>query len=278
MPQAVVIQPQSPNADKLGQPTLVKIISETIAANTSKIYQVGVSDHLFLYAATGATGALTFSFDDQNAQALLVGQVVSSPTIFRTLQIANTTGGAITYTVVVANGAIDFKGFVIGGTINVADAAAEASLVTIVANWVTQLANNVTELANWVLALGYLQNLSKISTGTMGTQIVVDTGASIVSAGATLYTVPVGKTLYIQSAWVNGSGDGSHSQSISLQIFTAGAAFVNNIISQYAFGAAASGNAISFPSPIAVPTGYTVRSVFSGGVAGQWAGFVGYII
>lgn len=118
MPESVVLKKPSVYENKLGQATLVKIDTYTIPANSNKIYQF-VGDNLFIYSSTGAVGALTFSFDDQAAQGLLTGQVISSPSNFKTVQISNTTGSPITYTVVIANGTIDFKGLVISATITV---------------------------------------------------------------------------------------------------------------------------------------------------------------
>jgi hypothetical protein len=253
--------PITPNQNKLGQATLVKVLTETLAANSSKIYQA-VGDHLFLYSSTGSAGQLTFSFDDQSAQGILTGQVVASNDKFSTVQIANITGAPITYTIIISNGAIDFKGFVVSNTVTVTDIAAEASLATIVGNW-------ITELANWVTALGYLLTLSNIVQGKQGTQVVSDSGASPVNATTLIHTVTALKNLYIQSAWVTADAQGANVGKTSIQIFTAGSAYVNEVIgiisnSVSGVGQSIGGVSISFPSPIVVPAGYLIKLVQNG--------------
>lgn len=109
--------------------SLVRILlNVVIAANQNIIYQVGKADHLFLKASTGNDGDLAFSFDDQAQQGLLIGQVVTASQagvpggFFRTVQILNTTNASITYTIVISNGVIDFKGLVIGGVLTTQNA------------------------------------------------------------------------------------------------------------------------------------------------------------
>ena len=262
MPQEVVVATPSVNQPKLGKPTLVKVITETLLANSQKIYQV-VGDHLFLYSSTNSNnGALTFSFDDQNAQGILVGQVVEAPEAFKTCQVANTTGGSITYTIIIANGSIDFKGFVVSNTVNVIDAAAEASLATLVASLATELVNTTV--------------LQQFLQGTLGAQVVKDSGASSVSATSTIYTVPGGKSLMITSAWITQSRS-TAAGGCGLQIFTGASSYVNSIINSLCDSSIGNTGAISLNNPIVVPTGYLIKAVAIAGTPLFSTGFVGYI-
>ena len=145
-PVVVASSPQRPNQAKLGQPTLVVVIQETLSANSQKIYQRGLADHLFLYNSTGVFGGLTFSFDDQSAQSLLTGQVVQAQTPFKTVQITNTSGSPITYTIVISYGQIDFKGLVISNGLGVTDVAT----VIITNPSSTTLAARTTRKKAWV--------------------------------------------------------------------------------------------------------------------------------
>lgn len=114
MPQAVVLNNPSPNQAKLGEPTIVRLLlNYIINANSNQIFQVGLADHLFLKASTGNDGDLKFSFDDQNQQGLLIGQVVGTSQPFKTVQVVNSTNTNITFTAVITYGVIDFKGLVI---------------------------------------------------------------------------------------------------------------------------------------------------------------------
>lgn len=105
-------------------PKLVRIFTDTLQPKAQKIYETGQSDHLFLYSSTGGNSALNFAFDQQQSAALLVGQIVSAePNTFSQVVVQNPGLVAVTYTIVISYGVIDFKGLVLGGTVNVTDIA-----------------------------------------------------------------------------------------------------------------------------------------------------------
>lgn len=112
---------------QLQQETLVRLFSdEVLAAGDIKVRHVGVCDHLFLKASTGNDGDLVFSFDQQSEQGLVLGQIVAtqgdpaSPggqSKFSNVTIRNKSNASITYTIIVSNGPIDYKGLVVSGSI-----------------------------------------------------------------------------------------------------------------------------------------------------------------
>lgn len=100
--------------------TLCNIFTDTLAAGAQKIYQVGYGRVLYLYANTGTSGTLKFSFDQQAFNALIVGQVVKSSDKFLEIVVQNTDTGSATFTFIIASEDITFNGVTIGNTVTTA--------------------------------------------------------------------------------------------------------------------------------------------------------------
>ncbi len=104
-------------------PAFPRIFTTTLAANAILPLEVGQASSLFLYSNTGAAGSISIAFENQQAFLPLVGQIIKSNVPFTRVVIQNTTNNSLTYTIVVSNGDIDFKGLVISSGLGVQDVA-----------------------------------------------------------------------------------------------------------------------------------------------------------
>ena len=123
---------------------------------------------------------------------------------------------------------------------------------------------------------------ANIMSGKQGTQVVSDSGNGLISTTTTLYTVPVGKTLYIQSAWINALGDGVTADFCNIAIYNTSSVYVNSVIGAAVIAATAVGSeqitaSQTFPSPVNVPSSYYIKVlVANANTNGCQGGFTGY--
>jgi hypothetical protein len=97
-------------------PVFPRIFTIVLAKGVPYTVEVGQASSLFLYANTGNSGTLAVTFENQQQFPMIVGQIVKSNVPFTRVTFQNNDTGSVTFTFVVSNGDIDFKGAISVGT------------------------------------------------------------------------------------------------------------------------------------------------------------------
>lgn len=258
----------TPAAVPITQQNAFTAFTRTIAAGD--VYTENfVGNFFFLLSNSNSNSTTKFnvSFNNQSTCSCPPGFVFGAP--FTQVNFQNTDSAPATVIYFLGNGKIDYKALVLSGSNFVQDLITEAQTTLIATN--TGVGGTLdTDLASILSSLNILNSILK---GTIGTQIIMDTGSSTVTTGATLYTVPVGNNLYLSSAWVS-SQAGNYN---TLIVQNASSVFQYNIVICNTISATISNMTRNFPSPIVIPTGYKIIYTTSTSVSGS-GGFNGWIM